>query len=88
MFFKVGQNLKESQFQSDLFYLFIKSIIKSQFYHLLLLLCLYSYTCFAFQSIYEPPHGETIKMAGAPSENSDQTGHPLIWVFAVRSMGS
>ena len=38
----------------------------------------------------EPPHDKTIKMACAPSEDSDQTGHPdqpglppsLIRVFA------
>ena len=33
----------------------------------------------------EPPHDKTNKMACAPSEDSDQTGHPpsLIRVFAV-----
>ena len=37
--------------------------------------------------IIEPPHD---KMACAPSEDSDQPGHPhcLIRVFAVQSMGS
>ena len=36
--------------------------------------------------IYEPPHDKTNKMACAPSEDSDQPGHPpsLIRVFAVR----
>ena len=40
--------------------------------------------------VFEPPHDETKKMACAPSEYSDQPGHPpsLIRVFAVRSMGS
>ena len=35
---------------------------------------------------FEPPHDKTSKMAGAPSEDSDQPGHPpsLIRVFAVR----
>ena len=35
---------------------------------------------------YEPPHDKTNKVACAPSENSDQPGHPpsLIRVFAVR----
>ena len=35
---------------------------------------------------YEPPHDKTNKMACAPSEDSDQPGHPpsLIRVFAVR----
>ena len=35
---------------------------------------------------YEPPHDKTNKMASAPSEDSDQPGHPpsLIIVFAVR----
>ena len=37
--------------------------------------------------LYEPPHN---KMTCAPSEDSDQPGHPpsLIKDFAVRSMGS
>ena len=41
-------------------------------------------------SIYGPTHGKTYKMIYAPSEDSDQPGHPpsLIRVFAVRSMGS
>ena len=36
--------------------------------------------------INEPPHDKTYKMACAPSEDSDQSGHPpsLISVFAVR----
>ena len=35
---------------------------------------------------FEPPHDKTNKMASAPSEDSDQPGHPpnLIRVFAVR----
>ena len=35
---------------------------------------------------FEPPHDKTNKMAWAPSEDSDQPGHPpsLIRVFAVR----
>ena len=35
---------------------------------------------------YEPPHDKTNKMACAPNEDSDQSGHPssLIRVFAVR----
>ena len=39
---------------------------------------------------YEPPHDKTNKMTCAPSEDSDQPGHPpsLIRVFAVRSVGS
>ena len=28
------------------------------------------------QNIYEPPHDKTNKMACAPSEDSDQPGHP------------
>ena len=38
----------------------------------------------------EPPHDKINKMISAPSEDSDQPGHPpsLIRVFAVRSMGS
>ena len=38
----------------------------------------------------EPPHDKTNEMACAPSEDSDQPGHPssLIRVFAVRSIGS
>ena len=41
-------------------------------------------------SVYEPPHDKTNKMACAPSEESDQPGHPssLIRVFAVRSIDS
>ena len=40
--------------------------------------------------IIEPPHDKTNKMACAPSEDSDQPGHPpsLIRVSAVHSMGS
>ena len=39
---------------------------------------------------FEPPHKKTNKMACAPSEDSDQPGHPssLLRVFAVHSMGS
>ena len=38
----------------------------------------------------EPPRDKTNKMACAPSEDSDQSGHPpgLIRVFALRSVGS
>ena len=38
----------------------------------------------------EPFYDKTNKMAFAPSEDSDQPGHPpsLIKVFAVRSVGS
>ena len=38
---------------------------------------------------YETTRDKTNKIACAPSENSDQPGHPpsLIRVFAVRSMG-
>ena len=38
----------------------------------------------------EPPRDKTNKMADAPSEDSDQPGHPssLIRVFAGRSVGS
>ena len=40
--------------------------------------------------IIEPPDDKINKMACAPSEDSDQPGHPhsLIRVFAVRSVGS
>ena len=39
---------------------------------------------------FEPLHDKTNKMTFAPSEDSDQPGHPpsLISVFIVRSMGS
>ena len=38
---------------------------------------------------FEPPCDKTNKLACAPSEDSDQPGHPpsLIRVFAVRSVG-
>ena len=38
----------------------------------------------------EPPYDKTNKMTVAPSEDSDQPGHPpsLIRDLAVRSMGS
>ena len=41
-------------------------------------------------SIFEPQNGKTNKMTCAPSEDSDQPGHPpsLISVFTVRSVGS
>ena len=40
--------------------------------------------------IHEPPHDKTNKMTSAPSEDSDQPGHPpsLISIFTVHSMGS
>ena len=39
--------------------------------------------------VSEPPQDKISKMACAPSEDSDQPGHPpsLIRVFAVHSMG-
>ena len=39
---------------------------------------------------YEPPYNKTYKVACAPSEESDQPGHPpgLIRIFAVCKMGS
>ena len=42
------------------------------------------------QSTNEPPDDKTNKMVCAPSEDSNQPGHPpsLIRVFAVRAMGS
>ena len=42
------------------------------------------------QIIFEPANDKTNKMACAPSEDADQSGHPpsLIRVFAVRSVGS
>ena len=38
--------------------------------------------------VFEPPRGKTNKMACAPSEDSDQPGHPpsLIKVFAKSSL--
>ena len=41
---------------------------------------------FFFQYIYEPPFDQSNKIISAPSEGSDQPGHPhsLIRVFAVR----
>ena len=43
-----------------------------------------------YDSRFEPPHDKTNKIACAPSEDSDQPGHPpsLIRVFAVHSMTS
>ena len=43
-----------------------------------------------WKKLNEPPHDKTNNVACAPSEDSDQPGHPpsLIRVFAVRSMGS
>ena len=43
----------------------------------------------SWQNRLEPLHDKTNKMACAPSEDSDQPGHPpsLIRVFAVRSVG-
>ena len=39
---------------------------------------------------FEPPHDQNNKMTFAPSEDSDQPGHPpsIIRVFAVLSVGS
>ena len=44
------------------------------------------FTCSALVLKNEPPHDKTNIMACAPSEDSDQPGHPpsLIRVFAVR----
>ena len=41
-------------------------------------------------TVYEPPYDKTNKMTYAPSEDSDQPGHPpsLIRVFTVQSIGS
>ena len=41
-------------------------------------------------STYEPQHYKTNKMTCAPSEDSNQPGHPpsLIRIFAVRTIGS
>ena len=46
-------------------------------------------SCFVY-SLFEPHRDKTSEMACAPSEDSDQPGHPpsLIKVFAVRSVGS
>ena len=43
---------------------------------------------FLYFRIFEPPHDKTNKVVCAPSEDSDQPGHPpsLIRVFAVRSI--
>ena len=43
-------------------------------------------SCYPVKILYELPHDKTNKMACAPSEDSDQPGHPpsLIRVFAVR----
>ena len=38
------------------------------------------------ETIYEPPHDKNQKMSCAPSEDSGQPGHPLIWVFAGRTV--
>ena len=44
----------------------------------------------SIESLTKPPHDKTNKMTFAPSEDSDQPGHPsiLIRFFAVCSMGS
>ena len=44
----------------------------------------------AEKSPFQPRCDKTNKLTGAPSEDSDQPGHPpsLIRVFAVRSVGS
>ena len=41
---------------------------------------------YGIATVFEPPHDKTTRMACAPSEDSDQPGHPssLIRVFAVR----
>ena len=46
--------------------------------------------CVVNKARLEPPHDKTNKMIYAPSEDSDQPGHPpsLIRVFAVCSMSS
>ena len=43
-----------------------------------------------FVHTYESAHDKIYEMACAPSEDSDQPGHPpsLIRVFAVHTMGS
>ena len=48
------------------------------------------YMSAAFVTLEEPQHDKTNKMTCAPSEDSDQSGHPpsLIRAFALRSVGS
>ena len=45
-----------------------------------------TFTLSLITKLYEPPHDKTNKMACAPTEDSDQPGHPpsLIRVFLVR----
>ena len=51
--------------------------------------CTFSHrTALILKVTFEPAHDKIYKMACAPSEDSDQPGHPpsLIRVFAVRSL--
>ena len=45
--------------------------------------------CASVKNVNEPQHDKTKEMTYAPSEDSDQSGHPLslIKVFAMRSVG-
>ena len=53
-------------------------------------MCLISSLDYDKVILYEPAHDKTNKMTCAPSEDSDQPGHPpsLIRVFAMCLMGS
>ena len=48
----------------------------------------YIYACHCLSFVHVPAHDKTNKMVFARSEDSDQPGHPLISVFAVRLVGS
>ena len=65
------------------FYYFILQISLSVWYFTL---CWHLITLLNSSKIFEPPHDKTNKMTRAPSEDSDQPGHPpihLIRVFTV-----
>ena len=66
---------------------------RTGFQRLHVLISDYAWTEIQFMQLvssFEPPHNKTNKVACAPSEDSDQPGHPpsLIRVFPVRLMGS
>ena len=60
--------------------------LEKKLFLFLLLLLLENGLSPLYQKTFEPQHDKTNKMTCAPSEDSDQPGHPpsLIRVFAVR----
>ena len=73
------------------FYCFSNDSVAHFLLYIYIQSCKYVFCCIWYAySLNEPPHDKTNKMICAPSEDSDQPGHPpsLIRVFAVRTKKS